>query len=130
MREAYLRVVLAPLAGEDAETVNGRGSWPCSTTVAEERGGPTRNRALSALSACLDWAAEQGLVERIATTGIKALPEKSRERVLDLSELRRVWDAAGELGAFGAIVRLLMLTGHGATRSPSWNGPRSISLPP
>ena len=32
--------------------------------------------------------------------------------MLSLEELRRVWDAAGELGAFGAIVRLLILTGQ------------------
>ena len=36
--------------------------------------------------------------------------EKSRERVLADDELARVWRASGELGTFGKIVRLLILT--------------------
>lgn len=35
-----------------------------------------------------------------------------RTRILSLEELRRVWAACGELGAFGDIVRLLLLTGQ------------------
>ena len=35
---------------------------------------------------------------------------RKRKRVLDDDELRRVWHAAADAGAFGAIVRLLLLT--------------------
>jgi integrase len=39
--------------------------------------------------------------------------EQSRDRVLDVNELRLVWHAAGDLGfPFGPIVRLLILTGQ------------------
>jgi len=37
---------------------------------------------------------------------------RKRGRVLDDDEIRRVWQAAGDTGAFGAYVRLLLLTGQ------------------
>jgi integrase len=46
---------------------------------------------------------------------------KSRERVLSDPELKRVWGACQELGVFGKIVRLCILLGSGAPRSPIWN---------
>jgi integrase len=43
---------------------------------------------------------------------VKPQPEKSRDRVLSDEELKRVWEAAGEIGwPFGPIIRLLILTG-------------------
>jgi integrase len=35
-----------------------------------------------------------------------------RDRVLTPDELRRVWEAAGEMGTYGMLVRVLMLTGQ------------------
>lgn len=62
----------------------------------------------------LTWAMEQDLVETNPALGHrKGLEYKKRARNLSLPELRRVWDAAGELGyPFGNIVRLLILTGQ------------------
>ena len=39
-------------------------------------------------------------------------PARSRERVLSEDELRAVWIAAGNMGTYGKIVRLLILTGR------------------
>lgn len=48
-------------------------------------------------------------------TGIKscvAQQDRARSRILSDGELRRVWQAAGEAGQFGAFIRLLLLTGQ------------------
>jgi integrase len=44
--------------------------------------------------------------------GMKRVPKEihNRSRVLSDDELRRVWTAAGDMGQFGAFVRLLLLT--------------------
>jgi integrase len=44
--------------------------------------------------------------------GMKRVPKEdhNRSRMLNDDELRRVWNAAGETGQFGAFVRLLLLT--------------------
>ena len=130
MREHYLRVVLAPLHGEDAELVPRRGSPPCSPTSPPSGARSPATECSARSSVASNWAVGEGLLERVATAGIKSLPEKSRERVLSLEELRRVWTAAGELGALGAVVRLLALSASARARSPSSNGARSISPPP
>ncbi|HVQ71169.1 MAG TPA: integrase arm-type DNA-binding domain-containing protein [Bradyrhizobium sp.] len=40
----------------------------------------------------------------------KAAPKSKRKRVLSLDEIKLVWAAAGKLGSYGALVRLLLLT--------------------
>lgn len=40
----------------------------------------------------------------------KAAPKSKRKRVLGLEEIKLVWAAAGKLGPYGALVRLLLLT--------------------
>lgn len=61
-----------------------------------------------------NWALMQDLVEFNPAAGVrKELRYERRERVLSLPELRRVWDAAGEMGfPFGDVTRLLILTGQ------------------
>jgi integrase len=60
------------------------------------------------------WARGRRLVSLSPLEGLEGpKPGKSRERVLTASELKRVWDASKEIGyPFGAIVRLLILTGQ------------------
>jgi integrase len=79
------------------------------------RGSPvTANRKLSRLRKMCRWAMSRGIIDSDPCSGI--LPpsaEQSRDRVLDVNELRLVWHAAGDLGfPFGPIVRLLILTGQ------------------
>ena len=57
MREAYLRVVLASLHGEDAETVI-KARIIAVLSIRPPRSGGARNRMLAALSARLNWAVE------------------------------------------------------------------------
>ncbi len=56
---------------------------------------------------------QQGLVEANPVAGTAApAAEIRRDRVLSNDELRAVWTVAGDLGDFGTIVRLLILTGQ------------------
>lgn len=69
------------------------------------------NHAIVALRRMLNWARQTGRIQnRIELK--KPNKERSRERVLSLDELARVWKASEQLGVFGDIVKLLILTGQ------------------
>jgi integrase len=74
----------------------------------------------------------QGLAEANPLFGIAKFGERPRERVLSDSELRLVWNAAGD-DHFGTIIKLLMLTGQRADEIASlrWSeiGGDAITLP-
>jgi integrase len=69
------------------------------------------NHAIVVLRRMLNWCNDTG---RISNTFKLKKPhkERSRERVLSLDELARVWKASEHLGTFGDIVKLLILTGQ------------------
>ena len=103
-----------------------------------ERGAPiAANRALAWTRRLFRWAAGRDLVD-IDPTQFVAKParEVRRDRVLDDEELKEVWRAAGTVGgAFGAGVRLLILTGarrdeiFGARRSELTADGHGLRLP-
>jgi integrase len=72
------------------------------------------NRLHAVLHKLFDWARSKKLATANPCVGIeRPAPERSRERVLDDKELRKVWLAADELGhPYGGIVKLLILTGQ------------------
>jgi integrase len=72
------------------------------------------NRLQAVLSAFFSWAKGKRLVTANPCTGLeRPAEEKSRDRVLGDDELRKVWQAAGELGhPYAGIVKLLILTGQ------------------
>ena len=85
--------------------------------IATDHGPIEANRARSSLSAFFGWCIAQGLIESGANpvAGTRARPERSRDRVLSIDELRAIWAATEEVGddnAAAAIVRLLLLTGQ------------------
>jgi integrase len=80
--------------------------------VSRENGPFAANRARSSLSAMFSWAIAEGLADGNPVAGTnKATDEISRDRVLSPDELRLVWSNAGP-GDYGAIVRILILTGQ------------------
>ena len=82
------------------------------TSIATDNGPFAANRARAALSALFSWAIGEGIANGNPVAGTnKATEEISRDRVLSHDELRFAWDLAGA-GDFGAIVRLLILTGQ------------------
>ena len=72
------------------------------------------NRLHAILHKLFDWARSRKLVAANPCIGIeRPAPERSRERVLDDKELRKVWLAADGLGhPHAGIVKLLILTGQ------------------
>jgi integrase len=79
--------------------------------ITEASGPVAANRVRGSLSAYLMWAAREGIIEAnpVAFTN-KAVENGPRERVLADEELAAIWRAAGD-EQYGAIIRLLMLTG-------------------
>jgi integrase len=71
------------------------------------------NRTQAYLSSMFAWAQSRDLIEANPVTGIEMQPEDSRDRVLTDDEIRRVWQAAGEVPGhiFGPLTKLLILTG-------------------
>ena len=72
------------------------------------------NRVLTAVRKLFNWAIERDILGASPCAGVKPpTPEQSRDRVLSDDELRNVWHAADQLGGpFGALVKLLVLTGQ------------------
>lgn len=80
--------------------------------IAKISGPFASNRSRAYLSAFFAWGMGEGLADMNPVVGTnKATDEVSRDRVLSTAELRAIWLEAGS-GDYGAIVRLLMLTGQ------------------
>jgi integrase len=93
----------------------GKGDFHRVLDAVVARGSPvTANRKFAQLRKMCRWAVSRGIIERSPVEGIDPpSAEKSRDRVLDMNELRLVWRAADDLGfPFGPIVKLLVLTGQ------------------
>jgi len=96
----------------------------CATAinaVATTRGKVSANRYRGALSSFFSWVLGEGiqLPEGHPVENTNKRKEVARERVLTHDELRQIWNACdttetrgGTTGDYGAIVRLLMLTGQ------------------
>jgi integrase len=80
---------------------------------AVDRGAPSAAAQLLAhLKGLFNWAIGRGIVEANPCALVKPpVAPKSRARVLSDAEVVRVWRAADQAGRFGALVRLLLLTG-------------------
>jgi integrase len=110
----YLEVAWKPIHGESAETIGREQLAPELRRIAAERGEVAANRAKSAMSTLFVWAITHGELRREnnPTMFLPKWDEASRERVLSLDELGAVWRAApGVNPTYGAVLRLLMLTG-------------------
>lgn len=80
--------------------------------ISRDSGGYAANRARAALSAFYAWAIAEGLTDANPVVGTrKPVDEVTRDRVLTEDELATIWRHAGG-GDYGAIVRLLILTGQ------------------
>lgn len=80
--------------------------------IARERGLVAANRARATLSALFAWAIGEGMTSTNPVIGTnKPAEESARDRVLSDAELVEIWRRA-DGQQFGAIVRLLILTGQ------------------
>ena len=81
--------------------------------VVSERGQAAAIEMRKHLSKLFHWAVDRQLIDTNPITRLDRVEAyEERERVLSADELRRVWDAAGEMGyPFGPMYRMLILTG-------------------
>lgn len=69
--------------------------------------------ALVGAKVFFNWAMRRGYVDQNPCLAIPGRKQPARSRVLTDDELKRVWQATEEIGgSFGAIVKLLLLTGQ------------------
>jgi integrase len=102
----------SPIADRPIATLTRRDIAMRLSEIAVENGPFASNRARASLSALFSWAIAEGLAEANPVVGTnKATNEITRDRVLSPDELRTVWACAGD-GQYGAIIRLLILTGQ------------------
>lgn len=108
----YLRRHWAPLSKLPIAKISRANVAARLGHIADESGSYAANRARAALSALYAWAIAEGLTDANPVVGTrKAVDEIARDRVLTDAELAAVWRNAGDAD-FGAIVRLLILTGQ------------------
>jgi integrase len=101
--------------------------------ITRDSGAVTSNRVRASLSAFFSWGIQQGLIDRNPVVGTGREQERSRERVLSDSELAAIWNGL-EDDDFGAIIKLLVLTGQRASEIAGlrWSeiNDDKITLPP
>jgi integrase len=107
---------LKPLHDTPIASVTQRGIAALLSGLAESSGPTTANRVRATLAALFGWAMREGIqlpMGNIASlTNVRQ--EKSRDRVLSDDELKAIWRACSD-NDFGAIVKLLILTGQRRT---------------
>jgi len=111
--ERHLTVHAKALHGLPIEALTRRTIAGRLAEIEKHNGPVVRNRARASLSAYFTWLAREGYVDANPVAFTNQAEEKARERVLSDEELRTIWLAAdnGTPNEFGAILKLLMLTG-------------------
>jgi integrase len=95
------------------EKITKRDVASCIAAIKINSGIVISNRVRSSLSGFFAWAIGEGLIESNPVIGTNRSEEKSRDRVLNFAELRLIWNALPD-DHYGAIIKLLMLTGQRA----------------
>jgi len=105
--------VLPRWRGRTIESITKRDVIDMLDRVVEDGTPVAANRTLAAVRKLFNWAVARDLIAMSPCAGVKRpAPEQPRDRVLSDDELRRVWNAAEQVGGpFGSMVRLLILTG-------------------
>ena len=107
----HLTLHAAPLHGLRLGEIDKRTIAKRLDEIETGSGGISRNRVRVSLSAFWNWAGRQALAEGNPVRGTDTVKERRRDRVLSDPELAQVWHALPS-GAFGDILRLLILTGQ------------------
>jgi integrase len=130
--ERHIAHLAKPLHGLQFAAIDRRTVAALIADVKEASGAVTANRTASTLSYLYRWAMGQGFAEANPLIAIPKFSEQARERVLNNDELRLIWNTTEE-DHYGAIVRLLVLTGQRADEIASlrWSeiGEDAITLP-
>jgi integrase len=109
----HLETHSKPLHALPVDTVDQRIVAGMLAAIEKSSGAVTANRVRATMSAMFTWGMKEGLVRANPVMFTNKRQEKPRDRVLTDSELRLIWQALGD-SQYGAIVKLLMLTGQRA----------------
>jgi len=109
----HLEIHAKALAGLHVTSIDRRAIADRLNVIAKESGAVTANRVRASLSAMFGWAMREGLADANPVMNTGKREEKSRDRVLNAAELKIIWNAQ-ENDHYGAIIKLLMLTGQRA----------------
>ena len=72
-----------------------------------------RDHALRRLKAFLNWCVDRDYLSQNALVRLKSgVATTKRDRVLSDDEIRRIWAASAQMGQYGAIIRLCVLSGQ------------------
>jgi integrase len=108
----HLRKHWQPLHAHEIQNLERRHVAAELARIAASSGPYGANRSRAALSVLFAWAIGEGLTDANPVVGTnKATDEIARDRVLSGNEAGLIWRHAGT-GQYGAIVRLLLLTGQ------------------
>jgi integrase len=115
-RKVRLRLdkhLLPALGGRDFTSIR-RGDVAKLLDAIEDNSGPVAaDKVLAAISTICNWyATRNDSYSSPIVKGMKRSDAKPRDRILSDDELRAVWRAAEANGTFGAMVRVLLLTGQ------------------
>jgi integrase len=86
---------------------------------------PARTQALKTFVAFFNWCIRRHYLDTSPCIRFRADAATSRSRVLTDDEIRAIWNASEQLGDFGRVIRLCLLTGQ---RRGELSNPSSITL--
>jgi integrase len=110
--ERFLNVYAAPWHRKPIAEIDRRTVAVRLAEIARKHGPGASNRFRAAVSGYLGWAMREGLLESNPVAATNKQPENgARSRTLSDLELAAIWKAADNGTQYGAILRLLMLTG-------------------
>jgi integrase len=112
--QRHLSLYARPLHGLRLDKVTRRDIATCIGSVRTNSGSVTGNRVRATLSAFFTWCLGEAYAESNPVIGTNRSEERPRERVLDATELRLIWNALRD-DDFSAIMKLLLLTGQRAS---------------
>jgi len=108
----HLRKHWAPIHARPLEKVSRKDIVVEMDRIADEHGKTAADRAKTSLSGFFAWAVDRSYCEGNPVLGIRRRgANASRSRVLAVDELTDIWNACPP-GHYGAIVRLLLLSGQ------------------
>jgi integrase len=107
----YLTHYFKPLRDLPISAIERRDVAACLQSIAKNNGAVTADRARSAVGSMFSWAIGEGIAEQNPVAGTNRHADNTpRSRVLSDAEIVKLWNGLPET-AFGAVVRLLILTG-------------------
>jgi integrase len=94
----------------------------------DKHGAPQADGVLKVLRSIMNWFATRddnymSPIVKGMKRDTREASERTRDRILNDDEIRAVWNAADELGTYGALIRILLLTAQRLTKVKTmrWN---------